>query len=182
MPRTARSRRARLVAAPLAAVAALTMIGCTQPGGSIAFEVEGHSASLNELQDAQTACAGVFGFDASSPNPALRTMVLQGLIGKALVEQNDLTFTDGQVSDVVSEDEDMAAALADPGCGPIVRDYGIFFLAATEVGAEEGIEQISAMDVRINPRVGSWDAEQLALRHTNGSLSKVGPATLDSQG
>lgn len=181
MPSTARSRWTRVATGAVAAVAALTMVGCGHPGGSTAFQVEGNSVSLNELETAADACAEPLGFAPEAMDLHIRTIALQGLIGKTLAEQNGLSFTDAQVRQVLTEQE-VAGALDVPGCAEIAENIGIFFLAATRVGADKGIEQISAMNVQVNPRLGSWDAEELALRHTNGSLSEVGPATLDSQG
>ena len=181
MPRTARSRfgtSARLGA--VAAVAALTLGACATPGGSTAIQVEDQRMSLGQLEDAANACAAPLGFPQQAMDVQIRTLALQGLIGRVLVEDNNYTFSDAQIRQVLKEQQ-VEAALDAPDCAPLIRDVGAFFLAATKVGADEGIKQISAMDVQVNPRIGTWDAERLALLNTNGSLSKVGPTSIDSQ-
>lgn len=179
MPSSSRWTRMRLGA--VAAVAALAVTGCAHPSGGVAFQVGAQQMSLTELQSAAEACAAPLGFTQEAMNVQIRLISLQGLIGRQLADQNHLTYTDSQIRQALAANE-AEDALDAPGCSQVARDYGTFFLAATQVGADEGIAQITAMDVVINPRVGSWDREQLGLRHSNGSLSQVGPDSLDSQG
>ena len=181
MPSTARSRGSRARLGAVAAVAALAVTGCATPSGGTAFQVEGHSISITELQSAAQACAAPLGFNEGAMDVQIRIIALQGLIGRVLAEQNDLTYTDSQVRDALAAQQ-VGGALDAAGCSQVARDYGTFFLAATQVGADRGIAQITDMDVLVNPRLGSWDREQLGLRHSNGSLSQVGPDSLDSQG
>lgn len=181
MPRTARTGWSRVRTGAVAVAAALAVTGCAHPSGGTAFEVEGHSISLTDLQSAAQACAAPLGFSQDAMDAQIRIIALQGLIGKALAEQNGLSYSDAQVRQALA-DQQVDGALDAPGCSEVARAYGTFFLAATQVGAERGIAQITAMDVVVNPRLGSWDREQLGLRHGNGSLSQVGPESLDSQG
>ena len=181
MPSPARSRWNRVRIVAVAAAAALAVSGCATPSGGTAFQVEDEQMSLSDLSSAAQACAGPLGFTQDAMNVQIRIIALQGLIGKVLAEQNDLSYTDAQVREALAEQQ-IEGALDEPGCSQIARDYGTFFLAATQVGADKGISQITAMDAVVNPRIGSWDREQLGLRHSNGSLSQVGPDSLDSQG
>lgn len=173
------SARARLAA--LAAVAALTLAGCASPGGSTAFAVDGERITLGQLEDAAQACAGPLGFPQSAMDAQIRPIGLQALVGRVLAKQNGMSFSDAQVREVLVAN-DLGAAHDAPGCTPLLHDSGIFALAVSKLGAEEASKQIQAMDVEVNPRLGTWNPQRLELLNTNGSLSKVGPDTQDSQG
>ncbi|MGA4508045.1 hypothetical protein ACQB6R_03320 [Propionibacteriaceae bacterium G1746] len=176
-----RPNRARLGAVALAVACAIALSACSQPGGGTAFEVAGEKMSLNQLADAGEACAAPLGVAKPVMDTAIRGLALQSLVGDALAKQNGLTFSDAQVQQVLAN-EDLAAANAVADCAPVVQGAAKLLLAAAQLGNEETTKQLKALDVQVNPRLGSWDADELALRNSNGSLSKVGPASLDSEG
>ena len=64
----------------------------------------------------------------------------------------------------------MTALTSDPVCHAMVRDFaGLFHLFDRE-GEKKAMADLAAVEVKTNPRLGTWDAKNLAV-HGSSSLS-----------
>lgn len=166
-----RSRAVRLGSAAAALACLAGMAGCT-PSGSVAVKAGGQTVTMDTYNDDVAQCSALASSQTMSPREVIASTEVQGAIGEELLARSGRTLTTEQRDALMARDQ-LSALTAHPAC----RDMGrrlvaLYTVAGTTPDAQTLIKAVKGIDVKVNPRLGDWYPEQLAVAGT-GSLSNV---------
>ena len=158
----------RAVKALIALVVAgmLALSGCSGQNPNHAAVVDGAVIPFHEVDALVPFVQG------ESATAATQLLVI-ARVGAAVARQQGAEFTE--------EERQGAAAglppelLTDPVLAGFATDYVTAVLVSQSLG-QEFLQAASAIDVAVNPRLGSWDPETVSLM-PGGSLSSPAPTS-----
>lgn len=163
----------KLVRALVAALAAvLALAGCAQNPNNVAV-VNGSVVTNAQALDLATAVATYQG------TPERATELLTSAVGVLVqleVAQHvgaaaGITITDAERAATMESSDEMTKLLADPVLGPYLNRSADASLIQQKLGTDAYLAAAAAVPVQLNPRFGTWDAEQQALSGDSGSIS-----------
>lgn len=166
-----RPRSLRLAAAAAALVGLAGMAGCT-PSASIAVKAGDRTVTMDTYNSDVAHCSSLASSETMSPREVIASTEVQGVIGEELLARSGRTLTTQQ-RDVLMARYQLSALSTHPAC----RDMGrrlvtLYAVAGTAPDSQTLIKAVKGIDVQVNPRLGDWYPEQLAVAGT-GSLSSV---------
>lgn len=152
---------ARRVAAGVA-IGAVTLTGCSRPPSAAAV-VEGQRVPDSAAREVGTMLAAVAGIDPSiAPIQATYDMTL-GEASKIIADANGVTVTDGEIDTLVAGSATLMAAQATGAGEQWVQSVAYTNLVVTDLGEDAYLSDLKELDIEINPRYGTWDAENYTI-------------------
>ncbi len=168
----ARSRVVRGLASVVAAGVVVGLTGCAAGSGSDALVINGDNYTIEQVQQTATALASTAGTE-----PTLRD---QQIVVAALVVQSLAQQAVADAGNQISPADREAALATVPGGSALAENPGTqlytdavadVLYASSTVGSTALASQQAGTDIRINPRYGTWDTQQMTLVTGSGSLS-----------
>lgn len=156
------------VAVPLMALALFA--GCGAPTGSTAFAVNGETTKMSQVTDSAQGCAGIIQQDASVIKPQVARMLLMGDLAKQISKDTKTSVTPQMQADALTKLEGDALTV-DPQCATAVRGFADYAALAEKLGKDKLDDAMAALDVKVNPVFGTWDAKKGTFTAESGSLS-----------
>ncbi len=151
--------------------AVVVLAGCANPSGTVAFQLGDTTVSNAQVTDSSAGCARLMeGVKPEQVRMTVAQFMVGGLISDAIIQQKQLTVTDSQIDQRVTELQGQPL-LADADCARAVRDLARWDLVKETVGAAAFQSDVGKLDVAVNPRYGSWDSLRGTLTGASGSLS-----------
>lgn len=144
----------------LAAGAAIALVAGCSPSTATAAVVNGQDIRESRLDAVIEGCTAV---GALTEEPDLRRSVLENLIvmegAQEVARQNDLDISEDQINELLQSNAGLAAFLQDDECGDYIRGDANTFLVLQEVSAQSFLEALHEMDIEVNPKYGTWNAD-----------------------
>lgn len=156
------------IAAPVAAL--LLVAGCSSPTGGTAFEVQGERVSSNQVDAATQGCSRLLDAGEQEIKQQISGMMLSGALADAVAERTGTAITP-QSQDKAIDALQARSLLKDPDCAVPANSIARYAVVAQALGEKKLGEQVRALDVQVNPRLGQWDADRGAIVGSTGSLS-----------
>jgi hypothetical protein len=111
-----------------------------------------------------------------TPRQIIASTVIRGAVAQEILDKRGAKLSDAERDQIVARNG-MAALDSDQVCHTMARSFaGVFHLFDLE-GDRQAKADLSAVDVKANPRLGSWDANNLVVQ---GSSSLSQPFTKTS--
>ncbi|SDB79914.1 hypothetical protein GA0111570_101186 [Raineyella antarctica] len=151
----------------------LTLSGCAGGSGSDAVVIDGRRVSVTEVERTADAVAKTVRGDSATLRD--QQLVVAALVAQALAD----SAAEKAGQPITPADRDAALAsisggtqIADvPDARPYAVAVGDIVYAQKALGAEAIAAQQVNTSIRVNPRYGSWDTQQMSLVSGTGSLS-----------
>lgn len=144
------------------ALAAITLTGCTRPPSAAAV-VEGTRVPDSTVRQAATVLTGVVGVDPSIATTQATYDLALAEASVIIAGQENVTVTDGAVDEVLNSSQMLVAAASTAEGADWARGVAYTNVVLTDVGRETYIADLQALDIEINPRYGTWDAENYTI-------------------
>lgn len=169
--RTPTRRRGLRLAAAAAAVAALATAGCT-PSAGIAVEAGAQTVTMADFETAVADCSDLASSQTMSPRQVIASTEVQAAIGEELLARSGRTLTTAQ-RDVLMTQNQLSALATRPVCREMGRRLvSLYAVAGVTPDAQTMVKAVKELGVQVNPRLGQWYPEQLAVAGS-GSLSSL---------
>jgi hypothetical protein len=166
------------VVAGLAVVGTLALGGCA--GSPQAAAYVGNTQISQAGVDAVSKAIVEAG--AAETTSVARNVVvqikIQNEIAKQAAARANITVTDAQRQQLLAQNTALDPLLKNPETRDFTIDYvNTAVILNSDAGKKAATEVIGDTSVRVNPRYGTWDPQQLALAEgSSGSLSELAPA------
>ncbi|AXE39463.1 hypothetical protein [Acidipropionibacterium virtanenii] len=171
---TGRRRGLRLAAAA-AAVAALATAGCA-PSGSTAVRAGEQTVSMTTFEKDVSNCSDLASSQTMTPRQVIASTEVQAAIGEELLARSGKTLTDAQ-RDVIMAQNQLSALATHPVCRDMGRRLAsLYAVAGNTPDARTLVADVKKLGVQVNPRLGHWYPDQLAVAGS-GSLSSLWAGT-----
>lgn len=169
---TRHGRRLPRVAAALAAsgLALGTLTGCV-PSSNVAVQVGDQQVSMATFQADVDACSSLASSQTLSPRQIIATTVIRGAVGEELLARSGHTLSTAQ-RDAVMKANDLTVLDANPTCRQMGRSLAALYAVAQTSDEATLTKQLDSLDIQVNPRLGGWYPEQLAVAGSS-SLSNL---------
>jgi hypothetical protein len=167
-------RSVKLAALATAGVLALT--GCATGSPRSAAYVGESRISLEEVEHLSNEVAN-FTSDTSDNAATFRAAVVQILISNKIAEATKIEVTDEQRKQVLAADPSLPELEKVPDLASFISGWvDAQAIVATDKGREAYLAVIKDTSIRLNPRFGTWDSQQLGIvQGSTGSISEVAP-------
>lgn len=171
-PCSARRGRGLPRVAALATVGVVlgALAGCV-PTPDVAVQAGDQRVSMDTFQADVDACSALANSDTMSPRQIIATTVTQGAVGEELLARSGRTLTTAQ-RDAVMKENNLTALNANPTCREMGRRLAALYAVVQESDQAAVLKQINGLDIQVNPRLGRWYPEQLAVAGSS-SLSSL---------
>ena len=165
--------RRRLGAAVVAVALVGVVSGCSS-SPSTAATVGNTAVAMESVDDAVEHCSRFINPSSElTPRQIIASTVIRGAVAQEVLDKHGAKLSDTERDQIVARNG-MTALTSDRVCHTMARSFaGLFHLFDLE-GEKQAKADLSAVDVKANPRLGSWDAGNLVLR---GSSSLSQPFT-----
>ena len=161
----------RFIAAGTVA-AALALSGCASSPSSVAV-VDGTMITEREVSEANAVVASVIGADERQTRKKVALDFIMGTAAAKVAERTGVTITDADRETLIGTDA-AATRVAEQPAGRAWADAAATsILLVQELGEEKVRTEMESVDVQVNPRYGSWDAQVLGLTEGTGTLSTL---------
>lgn len=163
----------RVVAGGLVAVA-LALTGCAQPPSAAAI-VDGVAIPDRVVREAAVAFADSYGAEIGG---ALQQVTFDLAVGQAsqrIAAERSIQITDADVAELLATEPRAQAAAQTAGGAPWAQAVATTYLTLDRLGQDAFMEDLSGIDITINPRYGSWDPARATL--VDGGLAARSGAT-----
>lgn len=169
------NKAARILSAG-AAVAALALTGCSE-SPSAAAVVGGHRIAETEVNQAAQTLTALTGTEL---NVSLKQAAFDLTLGEAstlIAERAGARITQAEKDEVLAKNELASAVAGTPGGRPWGDAVATTYLVIERIGGDAFRTQLKELPISVNPRYGTWSAEQLTM--VDSSLARVAdPTTL----
>ncbi|MEL4359402.1 MULTISPECIES: hypothetical protein [unclassified Luteococcus] len=156
------------VAVPLMALALFA--GCGTPTGSTAFQVDGQTTRISQVEDSAKGCAGIIQQDATMIKPQVANMLLMKELARGAAQATRVEITPAMRAEALKQLQG-EPLLANPECAAAVNGFADYAALAQKLGKEKLSTAIKGLDVQVNPVFGTWDRDKGAFASSSGSLS-----------
>lgn len=162
--------RRRLGAAAVAVALVSVASGCAS-SPSNAATVGNTTVTMKSVDDAVEHCSKFINPSSElTPRQIIASTVIRGAVAQEILDKRGAKLSDAERDQIVARNG-MAALDSDQVCHTMVRSFaGVFHLFDLE-GDRQAKADLSAVDVKANPRLGSWDANNLVVQGSS-SLSQ----------
>ncbi len=151
-----------------AALAAFTLTGCASwPGTGV--RVGATRISDDAIVRASVAIQDIRGAGDADATEVLQTAASGFALGEAarqIAAQNNIEVTTAAKQSAVTVSP---ALFASPDVGPLIDGIATNAVVASKLGQNAYLDQLSRIQIEVNPRYGNWSASQAAL--TSSALS-----------
>lgn len=164
-----RAVKAQVVKALVALVVAgmLALTGCSNPN---------HAATVDGVPIALSEAEALAKYVQSGGASTATGLIVLSRIGASIAQRQGLEFS-ADAREAATASALPPELAADAGLAGFTADYVTTLLVSQELGQEGFVQAVSEADVVVNPRLGSWDPETLAVAPGTGSLSDPAPAS-----
>ena len=168
--------RRRLGAAAVAVALVSVASGCAS-SPSNAATVGNTTVTMKSVDDAVEHCSKFINPSSElTPRQIIASTVIRGAVAQEVLDKHGAKLSDTERDQIVARNG-MTALTSDRVCHTMARSFaGLFHLFDLE-GEKQAKADLSAVDVKANPRLGSWDANNLVVQ---GSSSLSQPFTKTS--
>jgi len=152
----------------------LATAGCSLRSHT-AFEVDGVRTTNDHVVVMAASCAAVVDPVPWANMSALVSDMIHGVLARAVAEDNYLYFTEEELRLPIQSGrlgEQYKAMLDDPACATLAIGLTLEAAIKESVGTATYTRIAGQIPVVINPRFGTWNAEDLTV-DGSGSLSKA---------
>ncbi|MDO4412954.1 hypothetical protein [Cutibacterium sp.] len=163
----------------MAAVAVAGFLGIAGLSGcagspNTAATVGNKTVSMESVDEAADHCSKYINPNAGlPPRQVISSTMIRGAVAQEILDNRGEKLSDAQRDQIIARNG-MTALTSDPVCNAMARDFaGIYHLFDLE-GEQKTMADLAAVEVKANPRLGTWDAKNLALQ---GSSSLSEPFT-----
>lgn len=152
-------------------VMALGLAGCSAPSGSTAYLVNGKAVSEKQIDIASAGCAKLTNQTVAEVRASMMNSVLAGSLGDAIAAKTNTAVTDDERKTLLDASQQGRLMQEDPDCNNVAQGLATFLIVLEKVGEEPFGQHVAELDVKVNPRYGTWDPAQGAAIGS-GSLSE----------
>ncbi len=162
--------------AAVATAGVLALAGCATGSPQSAAYVGPTPIGLDKVETLSQAVAD-FTSDTSDSAATFRTAVVQILISSKLAAATKVPVTEEQRSQVLATDASLSELAKVPALTAFIADWvDARAIVGTDTGRAAYLAVANQTSVRLNPRFGTWDPQQLAIvQNSSGSISEVAP-------
>ncbi|WCC80395.1 hypothetical protein O6R08_02375 [Cutibacterium equinum] len=165
-----RSKMTRVVAAGAAgALAVVGLSGCSSQSPSTAIAAGSRTISMKTFDEAVDHCGDLAQGGALSPRQVIASTLAQGAVGEQILSDTGRGLNTAQRDQIIATNG-LTVLTKDPVCRDLGRSLAAMYHVVNSDGQDKALEEITAVDVSVNPRLGTWDARNLAV-HGSSSLS-----------
>lgn len=170
------NKTVRVACAGLVMALSGALAGCSGNLPSEAAIVGDASISHDDVERNVAGLAEAFELDASRINAQnVVGAMITGLQADQIARDNGITITNGERDASLSADETGAQLLKIPDAKSLAYDLADAQIVAQQIGGEKFLEQARGIEVRLNPRYGTFQQGQMTGQ--TGSLSDpIAPA------
>ena len=161
----------RFIAAGTVA-AALALSGCASSPSSVAV-VDGTMITEREVSEANAVVASVIGADERQTRKKVALDFIMGAAAAQVAERTGVTITDADRAALIATDQAATRVAQDPAGRAWADAASTNILLIQQLGEEKVRAELEAVDVQVNPRYGSWDAQVLGLTEGTGTMSTL---------
>ncbi|AMS06569.1 hypothetical protein DUY81_13305 [Acidipropionibacterium acidipropionici] len=159
------------LAAAVAAAAALGTAGCA-PSGSTAVQAGDRAVTMATFEKDVANCSDLASSQTMSPRQVIASTEVQAAVGEELLARSGRTLTNAQ-RDVIMTQNQLSALVTKPVCRDMGRRLAsLYAVAGNSPDAATLVADVKKLGVQVNPRLGQWYPEQLAVAGS-GSLSSL---------
>ncbi|EFS93058.1 hypothetical protein [Cutibacterium modestum] len=162
--------RRRLGAAAVAVALVSVASGCAS-SPSTAATVGNTTVTMKSVDDAVEHCSKFINPSSEiTPRQIISSTVIRGAAAQEVLDKRGAKLSDAERDHIVARNG-MTALTSDQVCHTMVRNFaGLLHLLDVE-GEKQAKADLSAVGVKVNPRLGSWDAGNLVVQDSS-SLSQ----------
>lgn len=165
----------RFAALAIAGVVALGALAGCVPTANVAVQVGDQKVSMGTFQADVDACSSLANSDTMSPRQIIATTLTQGAVGEELLARSGRTLSTAQ-RDAVMQQNNLTALDANPTCREMGRRLAALYAVAQTSDQATLLKQINSLDIQVNPQLGHWYPEQLAVAGSSSlSILWAGP-------
>lgn len=165
----------RLGAAAVAIALAVAGAGCSA-SPTTAATVGDRTVSMRTVDDTADHCGKYLNPNTMTPRQAVASTLIRGAIAQQVLDDRHITLTTTQ-RDGIAAKYGLTELMSDPVCRDMVRQFTSLPHLMDVEGQQKALKDFQAVDVTVNPRLGTWDTKNLA---TTGSSSLSQPFTQGS--
>ena len=133
-------------------------------------EVAPIAAALAEVSTEKTDTAASF-------KSTVLTLMIESELAQTALVASGITIADADRKSLYASNEQLSKLASEPATAEFMHRYAdLYLLAQSDAGNTAFTKVAQETKVVVNPRYGSWDASQLKLVDTGGSLSESAPA------
>lgn len=164
--------------AVLATTAVLALTGCAGDPNVAAY-VNGSRISQAEVDTLARAIAQTV--DTAGAEGTLRPVVLsilvQTKVAEVVAKEQKIEVTEAERQSVLASNPGLASLAQNPATADFILRYlNAGLVLSSDKGSVAADEVYARTPVRLNPRLGTWDAEAHAVAEgSSGSLSELAP-------
>lgn len=157
----------------LAAIVAglLALAGCSNPGAGVAATVNGIDISPARIENAVRAIGATPG-QLAEPHAIVLTWAIRGEVARRIAAEQGIQLTGAPRTEMLTGNADLARYADVPDAGDFVTDVIDTNLVVNRVGQDGFRAKVSAAQVQVNPRYGSWSVQAGAVNPAGGQLSQ----------
>lgn len=167
------------IAGSVVAMAALA--GCVSGNPQVAAYVGPDPVAQTDVDTIAQALSEATSDTTDSAATYQQTVVsilVQSKLAAGIAASKGITVTDEQRQQVYASNELYAALVNNPVTTKFMTEYAnTAFIVSDEVGKAELANVLQATTITLNPRLGTWDADNVAVADgSSGSLSELAGA------
>lgn len=162
------------------AAAVLALTGCAGANPQVAAYVDQQAINQSEVDKVSKVLADLSEDQTDGPgafNTAVVSIMIQSRIGMRLAQEKSIQVTQAQRQEFFASSALLTALAANPLTVEFMNGYAdVAVIARSPVGSSGLIEQARRTEVRLNPRLGQWDAQSVSVvTDSSGSISSPAP-------
>ncbi|MSS45206.1 hypothetical protein FYJ43_03900 [Cutibacterium sp. WCA-380-WT-3A] len=147
--------------------------GCASSPNTAAT-VGNTTVTMDSVDDAVEHCSKFINPSSEiTPRQVIASTVIRGAVAQEVLNKRGVKLSNAERDQIITKNG-MAALTSDQVCHTMARDFaGLVYLVNLE-GAKQASADLVAVDVKTNPRLGSWDTTNMVVQ---GSSSLSQPFT-----
>ncbi|MCL2653851.1 MAG: hypothetical protein FWD63_08725 [Propionibacteriaceae bacterium] len=166
-------RKARVLAALLAAASVLAFSGCSVRAQT-AFTVDGEVTTMTQVNDTINGCAAAFGEQPSTLSaPSVTDAMIVAQLSRVIAQEQKTQTSDADLTSMIQNGQMPGLSpdfLTDPTCADLAVGLALQALLVFQMGTDPFLAAVQNHAVAVNPRFGAWNPDDLTLSGS-GSLS-----------
>ena len=157
------------------------LAGCSTGNPQVAAYVGDSEISQSRVDEVSRVLAATSGDSTATVGDFSATVlqiIIQSTIAEKAADSLGVTISDAERDQAIATNETLTTLVNEPAATDFIKDYvEATLVVGTEAGMAAFTEQFDQTEITVNPRFGTWDAEQNALVEgtVGGSISSLAP-------